>query len=362
MDKVPRAALAALLCLFLAACGDACGDEEAEASRAGVRETARIVPSASPTPPAEEPGPASTPARGSGPTVTPTPSSKVPIATPVKKSVQPVTPTPSAAGPGLASSPARASVSPVAGVRDRKVSDPPESAPDNDRQATHAGPDDPASSISINGAIAFPNTRRVVFDTQGALGRLAVEEGRAVTAGQPLAHMDRATVTALEGALAQARVDASKAREALADVLAPPSPLEIVRAEAKVADAGESLRTAEERLLSLLRPTDQEMAAAESVHADTVLKIDALRREIDSLVGGPDEKELEHLRVHARSDQVVLENALRGESLAEEEWEARIGRASGESRLPQRSTGPSSWSGLGVEAHDVDAAWTPTPC
>ena len=91
MDKVPRAALAALLCLFLAACGDASGDEEAEASRAGVRETARIVPSASPT-------------------------------------------------------------------------------PDNDRQATHAGPDDPASSISIKGAIAFPNTRRVVFDTRGTLG------------------------------------------------------------------------------------------------------------------------------------------------------------------------------------------------
>ena len=359
MDKVPRAALAALLCLFFAACGDACGDEEAEASRAGVRETARIVPSALPTPPAEEPGPASTPARGSGPTVTPTPSSKVPIATPVKKSVQPVTPTPSAAGPGLASSPARASVSPVAGVRDRKVSDSPESAPDNDRQATHAGPDDPASSISINGAIAFPNTRTVVFETQGALGSLAVEEGRTVTAGQPLAHMDRATVTALEEALSQARFNASTAREALVDALAPPSPLETARAEARVADAGEALLIAEERLLSLLRPTDHEMAGAESLRAHAMLKIDALRREIDSLVGGPDEKEMEHLRVHARSDEVLLENALRGESLAEEEWDTRLGRASGEVEDAAGEYRAFFLEWLGVEPQHVDAGLPP---
>ena len=359
MDKVPRATLAALLCLFFAACGDASGDEEAKASRAGVRETARIVPSASPTPPAEEPGPASTPAKGSGLPVTPAPSPKVPVATPVRESGVPVTPTPSPGEQVHTSSRAGEYTSAIAGLADRKVSDSPESAPDNDRQASHAGPDDPVSSISINGAIAFPSTRRVVFKTQGTLVRLAVEEGQAVTAGQPLAHMDRATEMALEGALAQARVDAAMAREALADVLAPPSPLEIARAEAMVADAGESLRTAEERLLSLLRPTDREMAAAESVHADTVLKIDALRREIDSLVGGPDEKELEHLRVHARSDQVVLENALRGESLAEEEWEARIGRASRELEAASKEYRDFFLKWLGIEAHHVDATRSP---
>ena len=185
-----------------------------------------------------------------------------------------------------------------------------------------------------------------------------------MTAGQPLAHMDRATEMALEGALAQAQVDASKAREALADVLAPPSLLEIARAEAKVSDAkvsdaGESLRTGEERLLSLLRPTDQEMAAAESVHADAILKIDPLRREIDSPVGGPDEKELEHLRVHARSDQVVLENALRGETLAEEEWDARmapIKREVEEAALEYRNFFL-EW--LGVPAQDVDNSLDP---
>lgn len=69
---------------------------------------------------------------------------------------------------------------------------------------------------------------------------------------------------------------------------------------------------------------------AESVRADSILKVNVLRDEIDSLVGGPDEKEIQHLQVHARSDQIVLDNALRGQSLAEEEWEARVGRTSRE--------------------------------
>ena len=360
MDKVPRAALAALLCLFLAACGDACGDEEAEASRAGVRETERIVPSASPTPPAEEPGPASTPGqrvradRNAHAIFEGThrnPGQEVRAA----RNADAIR---SGAGTRLLPRPEH----PLARSRESgtgRYRTPPRAPPTMTGRPPMPGrttrhPPSPSTAPSHSPTPGgWSSTRRAPW------GRLAVEEGQAVTAGQPLAHMDRATEMALEGALAQAQVDASKAREALADVLAPPSPLEIARAEAKVSDAGESLRTAEERLLSLLRPTDREMAAAESVHADTVLKIDALRREIDSLVGGPDEKELEHLRVHARSDQVVLENALRGESLAEEEWDARIGRASRDVEIAAEEYRAFFLEWLGVEAHDVDANLDP---
>ena len=190
--------------------------------------------------------------------------------------------------------------------------------------------------ISINGSIAFPNTRTVAVETQGALGRLAVEEGQAVTVGQPLAYMDRATMKALEGALAQAQVDVSMAREVLASTLAPPSPLEVAQAEARVANAEEALRTAEEDLLALLRPTDHDVAIAESVRADTILKIDALRDEIGSLIGGPDEKELEHLQFQARLDQIVLENALRGRSLTVEEWGCQDWRGLWRSRRGRR--------------------------
>ena len=213
--------------------------------------------------------------------------------------------------------------------------------------------------ISINGSIAFPNTRTVAVETQGALGRLAVEEGQAVTVGQPLAYMDRATMKALEGALAQAQVDVSMAREVLASTLDPPSPLEVAQAEARVANAEEALRTAEEELLALLQPTDHDVAIAESVRADTILKIDALRDEIGSLIGGPDEKELEHLQFQARLDQIVLENALRGRSLTVEEWGAKIGAAYGEVEEAAEEYKAFFLTWLGVEAQDVDDSLPP---
>ena len=284
MSRLKLEAVAVMVLVLLAACGD----EDAGPSRAGVQETSRTEQSGAPTPPAEEPGPISAPMTEPVPSAWPTPPAQ------------------------------------VAEAGEPQASDANERALTRDHKLVSVRRGDLVTSISIYGRIAFPNTRKVIFETQGALDSVVVEEGQTVKAGQPLAHMDRATVTALEEALAQARFDASMAREALADALVPHGPLEVAKAEAVVADAKETLRTAEERLLSLLRPTDREMATAESVRADAILKIDGLLDEIDSLVGGPDEKELEHLQVHARSDQVLLENALRGESLAEEEWDARI--------------------------------------
>ena len=229
----------------------------------------------------------------------------------------------------------------------------------NDQQLIPVRRDDLVTSISINGSIASPNTRTVIFETQGTLGRLAVEEGQAVTEGQPLAHMDRATAIALEEAFAQAQVDASAARQALANALTPPSPLENAQAEAKVADAKDTLRTAEEKLLSLLRPTDREIATAESVRAHTILKIDALRKEFDSLVRGPEEKEIEDLRLQARLDQIVLENALSGRSLTVEEWGAKIGAAYREVKEAAEEYRVFFLVWLGVDAQDVDASQPP---
>ena len=112
-------------------------------------------------------------------------------------------------------------------------------------------------------------------------------------------------------------------------------------------------------MLSLLRPTDREMATAESVRADAILEIYGLRDEIDSLVGGPDAKELEHLQVHAGSDQVLLENALRGESLAEDEWDARIAPVKREVEEGEEEYRALFLHWLGVEAQDVNVSLPP---
>ena len=344
-EKMSRLKLeaVAVLVLVLAA---TCGDEDAGPPRADVQETVRTERPDPPTPPAEEPGLTSTPGREPVPSASPTPPAAEtgPTSSRVEEPVPSASPTP----------PASAAV-----VADQQASDSPEEALVRDRQLVHVRRGDLVTSISINGSIAFPNTRTVIFETQGTLGRLAVEEGQTVTAGQPLAYMDRATVIALEGAFAQAQVDASMAKEALANTLTPHSPLEIAQAQAKVSNAKETLRTAEQKLLSFLQPTDHELATAESVRAETILKIDTLRDEIDSLIDGPEEKEVEHLQFQTRLDQIVLENALRGRSLTVEEWGAKIGAAYGEVEEAAEEYRVFFLRWLGVDAHDVDASLHP---
>ena len=342
MSRLKLEAVAVLFLVLLAACGD----EDAGPSRAGVQETDRTERSVPPTPPAGESEPTSTAVKEPVPSASPTPPAgkPVPTSSPVKGPVPSASPTPSAA---------------VAVVADQGPSDSNEGALAEDRQLVRVRRGDLLISIFINGRIAFPNTGTVIFETRGTLGRLAVEEGQTVTAGQPLAYMDRATVIVLEGAFAQAQVDASMAKEALANTLTPHSPLEIAQAKAKVANAKDTLRTAEQKLLSLLQPTDHELATAESVRADTILKIDGLRDEIDSLIGGPDEKDLEHLQFQTRLDQIVLENALRGRSLTVEEWGAKIGAAYGEVEEATEEYRVFFLRWLGVDAHDVDASLPP---
>ena len=343
MSRLKLEAVAVLVLVLLTAC---CGDEDAGPPRADVQETVRPERPDPPTPPAEEPGLTSTPVREPVPSTSPTPPAAEtgPTSSRVEEPVVSASPTPP---------------TPVSEAGDRQASDSPEEALVRDRQFVRVRRGELVTSISINGSIAFPNTRTVIFEKRGTLGRLAVEEGQAVTAGQPLAYMDRATVIALEGAFAQAQVDASMAKEALANTLTPHSPLEIAQAQAKVSNAKETLRTAEQKLLSLLQPTDHELATAESVRADTILKIDALRDEIDSLIGGPEERELEHLQFQARLDQIVLENALRGRSLTVEEWGAKIGAAYGEVEEAAEEYRVFLLRWLGVDAQDVDASLPP---
>ena len=342
MSRLKLEAVAVLVLVLLTACGD----EDVGPPRADVQETVRTERPDPPTPPAEEPGLTSTPVREPVPSASPTPPAAEtgPTSSRVEEPVPSASPTP----------PASAAV-----VADRQASDSPEEALAEDRQLVRVRRGELVTSISINGSIAFPNARTVIFETRGTLGRLAVEEGQTVTAGQPLAHMDRATVIALEGAFAQAQVDASMAKEALANTLTPHSPLEIAQAQAKVSNAKETLRTAEQKLLSLLQPTDHELATAESVRADTILKIDTLRDEIDSLIDGPEEKEVEHLQFQTRLDQIVLENALRGRSLTVEEWGAKIGAAYGEVEEATEEYRVFFLRWLGVDAHDVDASLPP---
>ncbi len=228
-----------------------------------------------------------------------------------------------------------------------------------DQQLIPVQRDDLVTSISINGSLAFPNTETASFETQGTLGELAVEEGQLVRAGEPLGTLDGVTVAGLEETLALGRFNAATARDALADAMTPHSPLEIAQAEAKVADAKEALLNVEQKLLDLFEVTEHQIATADSTIADAVLKIDTIQGDIATLIGGPDQGELDDLRFQEQAGKVVLENALRDQSLAVEDWSDKTTTASDdiataveEYRLPFEK-----W--LGVDAESVYDALSP---
>ena len=238
------------------------------------------------------------------------------------------------------------------------VADSEDGALAEDQQLIPVQRDDLVTSISINGSLAFPNTETVSFETPGTLGELAVEEGQAVTAGQPLAVLDGATVAALQLSLAQTRLDASNAEEALAEVISPYELLEIDQAKAKVADAHETIRNTEEELLTLLQPTEDDLAEAESAIADAILKIDTIHDDIATLTSGPDQDELDDLHFQTQTAHVALDNVLRDQSLTVEDWNEKITDAEDdiataveEYRLPFEK-----WLGAEAQAVDDDIA------
>ena len=239
------------------------------------------------------------------------------------------------------------------------VSETDDGALTEDQQLIPVQRDDLVTSISINGSLAFPITGTASFETQGTLGELAVEEGQQVRAGEPLGTLDGVTVAGLNEDLALARFNAAAARDALADAITPHSPLEIAQAEAKVADAKEALLNVEQKLFDLFEVTEHEIATADSTIADAVLKIDTIQDDIATLTGGPDPGELDDLRFQEQAGKVVLENALRDQSLAVEDWSDKTTTASDdiaaaveEYRLPFEK-----W--LGVDPESVYDALSP---
>ena len=218
--------------------------------------------------------------------------------------------------------------------------------------------DDLVTSISINGSLVFPNAETASFETQGTLGELAVSEGDIVAAGQPLARLDDDTVSGLEEALAKARYDVSVAEEALAEVRVTYNPLELEQANAKLANAQEAVRVAEDKLLGLLEVTEHEVATAESVIADAMLKISNIEDDIVSLTVR-DQREVDDLIFQIETAQVALDNARRDQLLTVEEWAEKVDVARedvGEA-VEEYQTPFESW--LGVDPRDVDDSIAP---
>jgi HlyD family secretion protein len=124
-----------------------------------------------------------------------------------------------------------------------------------DEQLVPAQIGDLISLVSTDGSLGFPNVETATFETNGTVGEVLVEEGDAVTAGQTLATLDAASLTARELTLARAEVDLRNAKDNLADALAPADAQAIAKAENNIAKAELTLEKAQDDLATLIDTT-----------------------------------------------------------------------------------------------------------
>jgi len=183
---------------------------------------------------------------------------------------------------------------------------------------------DLVNEVSTNGSLIFPNRETLAFGTQGTVGEVLVEEGQLVKEGQPLVRLDAATVSSLEKAVAQARVNLRNAEDALAEAKDPHTDLEVAQAEASVANAKLSLDSAEEALARLLQPTAEDIAKAEAAVTSAKLSLKNAQETLDEIKTGASDDDIAKAQSAVDSASTSLANALGDLSLAQKEWDDKV--------------------------------------
>lgn len=139
--------------------------------------------------------------------------------------------------------------------------------------------------VPVSGRLVFSNWAELTFDTSREVGEILVEEGERVEEGQVLARLDSLTMTALEEARAQAKLELEQAKDGLERARKAEftgAPLEQAQFEEEVARAKKALTGAEEMLRDFQRNQQQELAAAMKAEADAELALDNARRALNN--------------------------------------------------------------------------------
>ena len=142
---------------------------------------------------------------------------------------------------------------------------------------------DLVNDVSISGSLIYSERETLTFGSQGALGRIAVEEGQAVAVNEVLATLDDASIGSLEKAVAEAEVALQDARDALEVLKEPPTVLELARAELKVADAELGLNDAREAVETLKAPGASETARAQAAVANAEVELAGALEAVEAL-------------------------------------------------------------------------------
>ena len=130
------------------------------------------------------------------------------------------------------------------------------------------------NDVSVTGTLTYTTRDTVSFGLQGIVSEIPVSEGDAVAAGDTLATLDDEALANLDKTIAQARIDARNAEEALEEARSPYTAAQIAKAESDVANARLDLQQAEEELeeLGLVSPDLLVLARIDILNAQADLE------------------------------------------------------------------------------------------
>ncbi|MDP3063254.1 MAG: biotin/lipoyl-binding protein, partial [Chloroflexota bacterium] len=152
-----------------------------------------------------------------------------------------------------------------------------------DQQAVPAQVGNLVNQVSVSGALTYPNTEVLTFDSAGTVSKVLVTEGQKVKVGQSLAQLDNSSVASLQKAVAQAQVNLDTAQTELDAAKAPYSATDIAQAEANVAAKKLAVQSAQKALDTAKTPfTAIDIAQAEANVAAKKLAVQSAQKALDT--------------------------------------------------------------------------------
>lgn len=137
------------------------------------------------------------------------------------------------------------------------------------------------NSVSASGSLVFPTREQLTFGSAGTVQEVNVNEGDTVEEGQALAKLDGASLTSLEKAVAQARINLRNAEENLETAQNPYTESDIAQVELAVINARMALETAEDNLEKAENPyTADDIARAEAQVETAQVNLDNARQDL----------------------------------------------------------------------------------
>ena len=215
--------------------------------------------------------------------------------------------------------------------------------------------------VSISGSLVFPTKEVLKFGAEGVVEEIWVEEGDTVEAGQVIGVLDLETRATLRQEVDDARVKLKEAKESVADIENPYTPLDLVQAEEKIIKSMVQVKDAQEALDELLDPTSlaEDTARAKANVEKASLELAKANDALSDLTAPADKEEIAKAASRIDSLEVALSNVQRDLTLAQKEWEANL--ANGQDKLDQalEDYGAVVLRWLGAELNREDANWSP---